>query len=394
MPLRPSAEPYRTAVVQPFFDNLLPDSEDIRGRIMARFGISSSGAFDLLEEIGRDCVGAVQLLPPDSPISDVRLIRGHKLGRARIGSMLALVRSPSMGAIDPEDFRISLAGSQEKTAFLWHDKGWWVPEGTTPTTHIFKLPMSAHVDPLDFSSSLENEWLCAQILTELGIPCAKCELESFKDQRVLVVERFDRALSSDKSWIVRRPQEDLCQATQTPPSQKYETQGGPGIVQVMNLLHGSTHGAEDREDFFRTQFVFWLLCAIDGHAKNFSIFIEPEGRFRLTPRYDVLSAFPVLGRRQNQLSPHKVKMAMALHGQNRHYRWKEIRVQHWLETARLCGLPSSGRRLLDSLLEQIPGAIAAVQSRLPRGFPDAVARSIFEGLAEATTKASAALVMR
>jgi hypothetical protein len=55
------------------------------------------------------------------------------------------------------------------------------------------------------------------------------------------------------------------------------------------------------------QFIYgdsWLqLCATDGHAKNFSIFLEPEGRFRLTPRYDVLSALPVLGTKAGRLSP-------------------------------------------------------------------------------------------
>jgi len=28
---------------------------------------------------------------------------------------------------------------------------------------------------------------------------------------------------------------------------------------------------------------------------------------------------------------------MAVHGKNRHYRWKEICIRHWLETAKRCG---------------------------------------------------------
>lgn len=48
-------------VVYNYFDNLLPDSMDIRNRIQARFGAKTSQPFDLLTHIGRDCVGAVQL---------------------------------------------------------------------------------------------------------------------------------------------------------------------------------------------------------------------------------------------------------------------------------------------------------------------------------------------
>jgi serine/threonine-protein kinase HipA len=391
MPLRPEV-PYRTGVVQPFFDNLLPDSDEIRRRMMARFGTGSTEAFDLLEEVGRDCVGAIQLLPPEAPAPNVREIRGRPIGETGIAEALSRVRSPSMGAQDPGDFRISLAGAQEKTALLWHQKKWWIPEGATPSTHIFKLPIVAHdANAPDLTASVENEWLCAQLLRRFGVPCAPYQMREFKGQRVLVVERFDRAISPDASWIIRRPQEDLCQVTGTPPGKKYESQGGPGIRKVMELLLGSERSLEDREDFFRTQFLFWLLCAIDGHAKNFSVHIEAEGRFRLTPRYDVLSAYPVLGRRHNQLSPQKVKMAMAAMGKNRHYRWKEIRIEHWLETGRIGGVPQSGRPVLESVLERAEEVVAAEEKALPRGFPEHVAGPIFEGLRKKSADARAAL---
>src|SRR5262249_53309909 len=60
LPMR--TEPLRNGVAE-YFENLLPDSRRIRERIQRRFGAVSSGAFDLLREIGRDCVGALQLLP-------------------------------------------------------------------------------------------------------------------------------------------------------------------------------------------------------------------------------------------------------------------------------------------------------------------------------------------
>ncbi|MDZ7793771.1 MAG: HipA domain-containing protein [Spirochaetia bacterium] len=57
------------------------------------------------------------------------------------------------------------------------------------------------------------------------------------------------------------------------------------------MLLGSRTALNDQIEFFKMQILFWMLTAIDGHAKNFSIFIEPEGRFTLTPAYDVLSAY-------------------------------------------------------------------------------------------------------
>lgn len=388
MPLRPSGAPYRTEVVQPFFDNLLPDSDELRRRLMTRFGTHSTSAFDLLEEIGRDCVGAVQLLPADAPPPVVRAIRGRKLDDAEVGRYLSRLQGPPLGQDDDEEFRLSLAGAQEKTAFLRHEGAWCVPEGTTPTTHIFKPPISS--ETVDLSGSVENEWLCGQLLRGYGVPCASSEMESFAGQRVLVVERFDRELSADGSWIMRLPQEDFCQATGTPPGRKYEAEGGPGIREINELLRGSSQ-VSDRADFFRTQFIFWLLCAIDGHAKNFSLFIESGGRFRLTPRYDVLSAYPFLGRRANQLSANKVKMAMAVFGKNRHYRWKEIHVEHWLETADRCGLSRWGRPAMEQIVEETPSVIAQVSEGLPASFPERIAETILEGLARAAESAKAGL---
>lgn len=61
-----------------YFDNLLPDSEPIRRRIASRYGIAGRDPFDLLAAIGRDCVGAVQLLPMGDEPADVRTICGSR----------------------------------------------------------------------------------------------------------------------------------------------------------------------------------------------------------------------------------------------------------------------------------------------------------------------------
>lgn len=385
LPLRPATKPYRRAVTE-FFDNLLPDNRAIRERIQRRFGASSTGAFDLLQEIGRDCVGALQLLPEGQPPGNVRSIKAERLTPGGVEQMLVNSLTPGFGRAAQEagdDFRISLAGAQEKTALLWHQNAWHRPTGATPTTHILKLPIGGNPQGIDLTTSVENEWLCAQIVAGFGIPVAECRMEKFGAQPALVVERFDRRLSADGKWFMRLPQEDFCQATATAPASKYESDGGPGIERIMDLLRGSEAAVEDRRDFLRTQLVFWLLAAIDGHAKNFSIFLRAGGAFRLTPRYDILSAHPMLGHGRGKLSPHKIRMAMAVRGENRHYQWKEISARHWLETARRCGV-SEMKTIMDEVLAQTPKVVEQTTAHLPRRFPDQIAETIITG----TTKAA------
>lgn len=388
MPLNPATEVYRGGIVEFYFENLLPNNMDIRRRLQYRFGTSGTGAFNLLKEIGHDCVGAVQLLPEDESSPSVKQIDGDPLSEAEIAEILRTIGSPRFFSLRSNDFRISLAGAQEKTAFLLHNDSWQVPHGTTPTTHIFKLPLGAiGRGQIDLSTSVENEWLCMKILEAYGVRCAATEMSQFEEQKVLIVERFDRRRSSDASWWMRLPQEDMCQALGFSPDMKYESDGGPGILKIMKLLLASRTSAADRKHFFKTQILFWMLAAIDGHAKNFSIFIEPEGRFSLTPVYDVLSAYPVMGRGPGKYTVEKMRMAMAVHGKNRHYRWNNIVPRHWIHTAEAAGLDTSvAEDLLADLAKKTPKVIDTVSGRLPEQFPVEVAEPIFKGLAAAAKR--------
>jgi serine/threonine-protein kinase HipA len=260
------------------------------------------------------------------------------------------------------------------------DGHWFRPIGTTPSTHILKLPLGQLPVGIDLRTSVENEWICAQILSAYGVPTAKCSIAQFAKQKALVVERFDRRLARDKSWIIRLPQEDFCQATGSAPTQKYESEGGPGIETIMKILLGAELAEEDRQDFFRTQILFWMLCAIDGHAKNFSIFLNVGGSYRLTPRYDVLSAHNMLGPKAGELSAHR-KMAMAIHGsKSRHYQWSDILPRHFELMGNRCGLGGEIDRMMRGLVEQTDSVVSSVQSTLPAAFPQELARDVLNGL--------------
>ena len=148
----------------------------------------------------------------------------------------------------------------------------------------------------------------------------------------------------------------------------------------MDMLLGSQDATRDRESFFTAQIFFWLLAAPDGHAKNFSVFIERGGRFRLTPLYDIMSAYPVLGKGTGQIPPQKLKLAMSFSGKSRHYEWVNIHPGHIQETARRCGVESILDAILAKLARDIPKAIEETSRSLPKDFPAEVSDTIYEGM--------------
>lgn len=394
LPLTLDNLPLRGEAVGFYFDNLLPDSEAIRRRLQSRFRTASRDAFDLLEAIGRDCVGAVQLLPEGKTPENLFAIEAEPLTDDDIERLLVAAVTPlatGFGAAgDDGEFRISLAGAQEKTALLRHQGRWCRPHGATPTTHILKLPLGLVGNrQADMRTSVENEWLCARLLAAYGVPVADCDIARFGAQKALVVERFDRLLHPSGDYWLRLPQEDFCQATGTPGSAKYETDGGPGLVPIARILQGSEARDEDLSTLLRAQLLFWMLAATDGHAKNFSLRLLAGGRYRLTPLYDVLSAWPITGRGANRLERNKLQLAMAVRGRNAHYRWKEIQRRHFNETARRCGLGPDMEALIADVLDRTPAVIEAVGRDLPQGFPAEVFDTIAAGLADSAKRLEA-----
>ena len=282
---------------------------------------------------------------------------------------------------------MSLAGAQEKAALTQIDSAWHLPSGATPTTHILKLPLGqVAMRGVDLSTSVANEHLCMRFLAALGLDVADTAVERFEDVTVLVVTRFDRRFAGDGRTLLRLPQEDLCQAFGLSREAKYEADGGPGIDRSMELLSGSRRAAEDRRMFFTAQIVFWLLAAVDGHAKNFSLFLERDGRYSMTPLYDVLSVWPYMG--TPELPRQKVTFAMGWHGRNRHYRLAEIRSEHLAATARRCGMGRELPVIVERLAAMVPDAIEHVLAETRGEVP----ASVFGPVFDRATSALAALV--
>lgn len=370
-----------SASVINFFDNLLPDNPRVRERILTRYRAKSMQPFDLLREVGRDSVGALMLLPAEAAAPDL-VVRYELLDEARLERILSAYRSDiPLGMIPEErDFRISVAGAQEKTALLETAQGWAVPHGPTPTSHIIKLPIGEIKQPfatLDMRDSVENEYICLALARELGFNVPDARIITAGTLRALAVERFDRRWRADRTQLLRLPQEDICQSLGLASATKYESDGGPGIAAIMSLLMGSSNALEDRDEFMKFQVFQWLIGATDGHAKNFSLFIERGGSYRLTPFYDILSAFPVLG--GSGLNIRELKLAMGLSAsRGKKTEIDKIFPRHFLATAESVRFSTARMtQILAFFAEALPAAVARVRARLPVGIPPAIAEAIF-----------------
>lgn len=370
------------STVESFFDHLLPDGVAMRDRIRQRFATASTDAFDLLTAIGRDCIGAIQLLPPETAPQGFDRVDGEPLTPEQIEQwLLSVTTDPARYLVDSFDddaWRISLAGAQEKTALLRVGDQWFLPRGATPSTHILKLPLGLVANQrADMRDSVYNEWLCLTLLRELGLPAATCEVCTFGTQTVLAVERFDRKWQQRPDgppWIVRLPQEDLCQALGLPPGQKYEVTDrkgrttGPTMDAALRVLRAGTNPDGDVALFLLAQLMNGVLGNTDAHGKNFSIFLLPGTGHAMTPLYDVISLWPIVGDAPSQMKQKQMRLAIALRAGKTLRKLDDIGGGDWSHAARLSGVPGL-QALMVATLERIPAALERCATQLPAGFP-------------------------
>jgi len=315
MPLVRATHPH--AVIDAFLWGLLPDNEQTLARWASQFHVSARNAFGLLAHIGEDCAGAVQFVPVDrlSALQDQVVDDIEWLDEAEIGARLrALRQDPSATRRATDHGQFSLAGAQPKTALLQRDGRWGVPAGRTPTTHILKPPTAA------FDGHAENEHFCLALARRLGLPAAQSEVHRFDGEPAIVVTRFDRI--EHQGRLLRIHQEDLCQALAIPPTRKYQSDGGPGPLAIVDVLRTHSSAPSRDVDTFIDALAFnWLIAGTDAHAKNYALLFGRSGRIRLAPLYDLGSALPFPALRQD-------KLAMAMKIGNT-YRLRDIRRHQW-----------------------------------------------------------------
>jgi serine/threonine-protein kinase HipA len=347
MPL--AASEHGHAAVEAFVWGLLPDNSHILDRWGRRFRVSARNAFALIAHVGEECAGAVQFVRPER----VKLLgKGPKavrwLDTAGVGERLRALRADQSAWRRPGDTgQFSLAGAQPKTALYFERGRWGVPSGRTPTTHILKPPTG------ELDGHVENEHFCLALARELGLPAAASTVTRFGDEIAIVVERYDRLRT--RGGVLRVHQEDVCQALGVMPTKKYESEGGPGVRDIAELLRAhSSARAEDLDRFVDAIALNWLIGGPDAHAKNYSILIGAGGQTRLAPLYDLASALPY-----PKLDLHKTTLAMKLGGE---YRLRAIGPRQWHKLASELRLdPTRTRDRVRELATRIPDGAATVR---------------------------------
>lgn len=369
LPLREDA--YHGAPVVAVFDNLLPDSDDLRRRVADRVGAAGTDAYSMLAAIGHDCVGALQFVVDDDEHRGIApenagQIHGQPVNTQEIEGLLHGLAQAPLGLSRDDPFRISMAGAQEKTALTRHEGQWLKPYETTATTHIFKTQIGTLPNGIDLTNSIENEYYCLKLASAFGLPVNDAAIQTFGSTKALVITRFDRRWTQD-GRLLRLPQEDCCQALSVPPTQKYQSEGGPALIDILRLLRGCDEPERDQSSVLKAQIFFWLIGATDGHAKNFSLFLTPGGRYSLTPLYDILTAEPNV--KAGQIQHKQMRLAMSV-GDNNHYRFGEITGRHFIQTGLAAGLP---RKLIYSVIDEIASTsnntLKNIEAELPRDFP-------------------------
>jgi len=301
---------YGVRPITNFMWGLLPDNAIILDEWARRYKVSARNPFALLTAVGEDCPGAVQLVPPDLKLrksEEVIPLTTKELDER----MTRLKNDPGAGRLAGDSGQFSLAGAQAKTALYRMKNGWGVPQGRTPTTHIFKPETGSIID------IASNEHFCLELARRLDLPAALSRVEKIGGVTVIIVERYDRLRRGE--GIIRVHQEDMCQALGVPPSRKYQTRGGPTIKHIMALLAESANPNVDRDRFMRAQALNFVIAGTDAHARNYSIVYAPGGAFRLAPLYDVISDLPYAQGRSSSL-------AMGIDG---HRELRTIAPRHW-----------------------------------------------------------------
>lgn len=380
MPL--AAAEHGDGVVSAFLWGLLPDNERTLAHYGRLFGVSGRSAVALLGHIGADCAGAVQLLTPEA-FDAFRTARAGDgvewLDEHAVANELRSARQRGIaGTTAATVGQFSLAGAQPKIALLHEVGAWGRPTGRIPTTHILKPPSG------DFHGVAENEHFCLELAGALQLGAARSRVMRFEDEIAIVVDRFDRERVGAN--YVRIHQEDMCQALGVMPTNKYQSEGGPGIPDIINLLRDySSDSSGDISRFLRATALNWVIAATDAHAKNYALVHGPGGRLRLAPFYDILSYLPYADAKL-----HRVKLAMRI---GTKYPVAAVSRTAWERLARDSGL---GVNLVlgeaDAVVSRLPAAVERVASEcVGSGLDEATIDLLRERLLERTEKCAAAL---
>jgi len=278
MPLGSQEFPPETGTAHRWFANLLPEGR-VRGQIARDLKLPDSD-FALLQAIGGECAGALSIFPVGQLPSE-----NHQytlLSEEDLSQLIA--RRGQIYALESPDHRprLSLAGAQNKCPVLLRDQRYYLPQGEAPSSHILKFELA------DYRNLPAYETFTTELAKAVGLPVVDITLCGSGRNRFAQVTRYDRHLCHSGT-VVRRHQEDFCQALGYGHEQKYQEHGGPSFAQCFRLVQSvSSEPATDALNLIRWQIFNVLAGNSDGHAKNLSLLHVGKTETRLAPFYDLI----------------------------------------------------------------------------------------------------------
>jgi serine/threonine-protein kinase HipA len=343
MPVLPQR--YTHPLVENWLWGLLPDNEQTLRRWAQQFQVSARNVFALLTHLGTDVAGAIQILPLEYkagvPGKKTKWLTDEELDQR----LRALRDDAAMVRRADDPGRFSLAGVQNKIAFLYKNQRWGIPGGGVPTNRIIKLANVA------YDGLIENEHFCLQLASEIGLNAAATSVINRAGITAIVVERYDRI--EQGRLLLRLHQEDMCQALGIHPANRYQSDGGPGVLDVFAVLNNSSEPQRDREAFLRAQVFNFLVGGTDAHAKNFSILLGEQAVVRLAPLYDIASMLPYE-------SDKRLRLALKIVGS---YHFSNTLPRHWYQLGqRLRDIPDPVD-ILEEYANIIPDAATEVAAQ-------------------------------
>jgi serine/threonine-protein kinase HipA len=437
MPLAATEHPH--ASIEPFIWGLLPDNEFVLNRWAKQFHVSPRNAFALIGHVGEDCAGAVQFVTPDrrEELTTAPPTETQWLTETEVASRLRALQSDASAGRTPHDTgQFSLAGAQPKTALLFDGQRWGVPSGRTPTTHILKPTTGG------FDGHAENEHLCLRLARSLGLPTAHSEVRNFESVTAIILERYDRVniLSSAELMVTtnthleidtaklpnsflrnkilqattednvkmravlrharatpvyRVHQEDFCQALRVHPTLKYQNEGGPGPIQIVEQIrnhvvdgrrsqkYANINAPEvDVQTFIEALIFNWLIGGTDAHAKNYSILIGGS-IVRLAPLYDIASILAY-----DDIDPKRAKLAMKI---GKEYKLQSITLSDWRELAAQSRF--SETRLIDRIREMAKALPDLLSTEIHQLRSNGINHKIMDSLAKILSARAAKISM-
>ena len=348
LPLR--KEPFTAKECLPFFTGILPDG-DLKHKISEYLHVSESSALKLLAALGGECAGTVSLYSADENgdvLSAAELQVNslyRKLGEGELAGMIERMDQRPLLTSDG-DIRLSLAGAQQKISLAQFEGEWFLPLHGSPSTHILKPSR------LPFPDLAVNEYACMQAANLCGLPVPETGLIWPGEDPVFVIARYDRSGGSGSSRSIQRVhQEDSCQALGILPDHKYESDGGPGFMDLFSLLNALVSAPViDIRSLLSLAIYNFLIGNCDAHGKNLAFIRPPAGNANLAPFYDLVST--------TVYSDLSTKMSMKIGGE---YRIDKIGREHFLKLGDSAGV---GSRYMMQLLDSMSDVVSSSFTRL------------------------------